>query len=126
MHITNMDAFIASLPDLLEVLGEDVAAAVVSVPAMNVLAKADGIKLRTSFEVGMRVDINEGIEKVIRTKKSFVSLTPPHAYGVPAKGIVTPVLDEQSEVAAIVILVKNLEQYSRSCFNLTLFNVSIE
>lgn len=28
---------------------------------------------------------------------------------MPAKGIVTPVLDEQSEVAAIVILVKNLE-----------------
>ncbi|WP_339315910.1 methyl-accepting chemotaxis protein [Paenibacillus sp. FSL R10-2734] len=111
MHIKNLHAFIATLPNFLEVLGEDVAVAVavIDVPTMNVLAKADGIKLKTSFEVGMKVDVNEGIEKVIRSKKSFVSLTPPHAYGLPAKGMVTPVLDEQSEVAGIVILVKNLE-----------------
>ncbi|WP_052087769.1 hypothetical protein [Paenibacillus wynnii] len=109
MQIKNLHAFIETLPSFLEMLGEDVAVAVIDVRTMDVLANVNGIKLKTRFEVGMKVDLNEGIEKVIRTKKPFVSITPPHAFGVPAKGIVTPVLDEQSEVVAIVILVKNLE-----------------
>jgi len=105
-----LNGFIETVPCLMEVYGENFTVAVIDMKTMEVIINVNGKNLQTRFETGTKTTDSIGsFAKIVKNKKQFISLAPNKLFGVPAKGILTPVVDKQGNVVAIVIVVKNLE-----------------
>jgi len=98
------------VPFISEVLDDNFVVTVIDLRTMEVLINENVKKLKSRFQTGTKTTIdNGGFEKVKRTKKQLISSTPIQVFGVPAKGVVTPVFGDQGEVVAIIIVAKSME-----------------
>ncbi|AET67079.1 methyl-accepting chemotaxis protein [Desulfosporosinus orientis DSM 765] len=104
--------FIEILPALNEVMQEDINVVVIDARKMTVMAYAPG-KLDRKVKVGDPIEKTENHDFVIRNKKQMLSKIPAKYFGVPAKGLLTPVLDENGEVCAIVNVTQSIERETK-------------
>ncbi len=76
---------------------------------MDVLVNVNGSKLKTRFKVGEKAgSLEHAIKKLKKSKEKIISIAPPNAMEEPAKGIVTPVFNDQNEIVAIIIFVRDM------------------
>lgn len=109
-----LDAFIEAMLCLSEVINDDITVAVIDVRTKDVLANSNGKSIKTPFTAGTKATVHTDVfERIVKSKEQFVSTVPQEVYGVNAKGIITPVIDERGEVTALVILVKNIEMETK-------------
>lgn len=109
-----LDAFIEAMPCLSEVIYDDISVAVIDIRTMDVLANSNGKSIKMPFTAGTKATVHDGVfERIVKSKEQVVSTVPQDVYGVNAKGIITPVIDEHGEVTALVLLTKNIEMETK-------------
>jgi len=104
--------FIEILPVLNEVMQEDINVVVIDVRKMIVAAYAPG-KLNRNIKVGDPREKTKEHGFVIKNKKQLFTKLPAAVFGAPAKGLLTPVFDENGEVCALVSVVQSIEKETK-------------
>lgn len=112
MEEKHLQKFIDVMPYLNEVMQDDITIIVLDLRKEILSAYAPG-QLKMPSKVGDPIKNMETFNFVKKTKKSFPSVVPKRLFGVPAKGLLTPVFDENGEVVAIVSITKSIEKESR-------------
>mgnify|MGYP003592225940 CR=1 FL=1 len=102
-----MEALIQVLPVLTEILQVDVSIAVSDLSSM--IAVQDGGKIKSMSHLGEKQEFNPFINHIIAEKKCFSEVT--DRFNVPAKAIITPVLDDHGQqVCGLIFVLKEMEQ----------------
>ncbi len=113
MKEKDLQKFIEAMPVLNGVMLDDITIVVYDLRKEIVTAYAPGQLKTTLFKVGDPIAKMDTFNFVKKTKKQFPSVVPKYFFGVPAKGLLTPVFDENEEVVALVSLAKSIETESR-------------
>lgn len=99
-----------ALPCLLDVMQDDMTILVYDLKTMTYKAVVEGKSLKTGLKAGDSFTDGQGTFKFLKEHKTqHRSMVPKGYFGTPAKGCLTPVLDENGEVVAIVSVSKNME-----------------
>ena len=101
--------FIEIMPILNGVMQDDITIIVFDLRKEIIEAYAPG-QLKMPSRVGDPIKNMENYNYVKRTKKQLPSMVPTSFFGVPAKGLLTPVFDENGDVVAIVSVSKSIEK----------------
>lgn len=102
--------FIEALPGLLDVMQDDMAVLVYNLQTGVYDAILQGKTLKTTLKPGDSFNMNNPTFAYLREKKGQVrSIVPAGYFGIPAKGCLTPVVNENGEVVAVVSVSKNME-----------------
>ncbi|MCR4437102.1 MAG: methyl-accepting chemotaxis protein [Clostridiales bacterium] len=124
MEEKNLRSYIDSMPSIIETVQEDITICVIDLKTNIVLASVDGKTLESPFKAGTETEDAMGaFAKVKKEKKQMVSMVPEALFGFPVKGILTPVINEEGEVVAIVSVSKSMavetqiEESTSSLFN---------
>lgn len=112
MEIEYLKQFIEILPALNEIMQDDINVVVIDAKKMIVKAYAPG-KLDRNVKVGDSIERTKVHDYVIRNKKQVFTKIPKSYFGVNAKGLLTPVFDENGEVCAIVNVVQSIEKETK-------------
>ncbi|MDH7567684.1 MAG: methyl-accepting chemotaxis protein [Clostridiales bacterium] len=116
-----LQPFMDIMPVLQEIMQEDMTLLIFDLKTMSYSACEHGSKLKTDLKVGDEFPETDVITTIRREKKQIVSLVPEAFFGVPAKGVLTPVVDEKGEVVAIVSVSRSMDvetQIERSAASL--------
>lgn len=74
----------------------------------------EGNKLKTPYKPGDPFDNNSSVLAGIKQlKQQYQALVPKGVFGVPAKGLLTPVFDEKGEMVACITVSKSIELETR-------------
>ncbi|WP_088225388.1 methyl-accepting chemotaxis protein [Desulfosporosinus sp. FKB] len=101
--------FLEILPALNEIMQEDINIVVIDAKEMTVKAYAPG-KLHRDLNVGDPIKKAKVHDYVIQNKKQILTTIAAYVFGVPSKGLMTPVLDENGEVCALINVVQSIEK----------------
>ncbi|KLU64110.1 putative sensory transducer protein YfmS [Desulfosporosinus acididurans] len=112
MQIKYLNQFIEIMPALNEVMQEDITIVVIDTKNMTVMAYAPG-KLDRKVKVGDPIEKTKTHDYVIRNKKQVFTKIPKTSFGVTAKGLLTPVCDENGEVCALINIMQNIEKETK-------------
>ncbi len=112
MEEKDLQKFIEAMPVLNGVMQDDITVVVFDLRKEIISAYAPG-QLKMPSKVGDPLANMEVYNFVKKTKKQFPSIVPTRFFGVPAKGLLTPVFDENGEVVAIVSISKSIENETR-------------
>ncbi|EGW40651.1 methyl-accepting chemotaxis protein [Desulfosporosinus sp. OT] len=104
-----LQKFIEIMPSLNEVMQDDITVIVFDLRQEIIAAYAPG-QLKMPAKVGDRIKVMDNYNHVKKTKAQLESIVPTRFFGVPAKGLLTPVFDENGEVVAIVSVSKSIEK----------------
>lgn len=104
-----LQKFIEIMPILNDVMQDDITIIVFDLRKEIIEAYAPG-QLKMPSRVGDPIKNMENYNYVKRTKKQLPSMVPTSFFGVPAKGLLTPVFDENGDVVAIVSVSKSIEK----------------
>lgn len=107
-----LQKFIEIMPKLNEVMHDDITVIVFDLRNEIVAAYEPG-QLKMPSKVGDPIKNMENFNLVKKSKKQLPSVVPTRFFGVPAKGLLTPVFDEGGEVVAIVSVSKSIEKEAK-------------
>lgn len=115
MKERHLQDLINVFPVLNEILDEDITFIVFDLVTLTVKAYEPGKKLLSPVKVGdsCATDDTRATDYIVATKKPFISIVPKEFFGVPAKGILAPVMDENQNVIALVSVSKNIETQAK-------------
>lgn len=100
------------MPSLNGVMQDDITIVVFDLRKEIISAYAPG-QLKMPSKVGDPIKNMETYNFVKKTKEQLPSVVPTRFFGVPAKGLLTPVFDENGEVVAIVSVSKSIEKEAK-------------
>ena len=110
MKEEHLKVFIEALPHFLEITQEDFRITVLDLNDMRALAMVSTDRLKGNFKAGDTIADVKGIFKKMKESKRAISSTmSKQILGVRAKGINTPVFNENGEVVAAVVFAKSQE-----------------
>ena len=110
MKEEHLKVFIEALPHFLEITQEDLRITVLDLTDMKALAMVSTDRLKGNFKVGDTIADGKGIFKKMKEIKRTISATmSKEILGVRAKGINTPVFNENGEVVAAVVFARSQE-----------------
>ncbi|SHI19825.1 methyl-accepting chemotaxis protein [Desulfosporosinus lacus] len=112
MEEKDLQKFIDVMPILNGVMQDDITTIVFDLRKEIIAAYAPG-QLKMPSKVGDPIKNMENYNLVKRSKKQLSSIVPTRFFGVPAKGLLTPVFDEDGEVVAIVSVSKSIEKEAK-------------
>ncbi|MGC7870854.1 methyl-accepting chemotaxis protein [Desulfosporosinus sp. SYSU MS00001] len=112
MQMKYLKQFIEIMPVLNEVMQEDITIVVIDTKNMTVMAYAPG-KLDRKVKVGDPIERTKHHDYAIRNKKQVFTKIPKTYFGVTAKGLLTPVCDENGEVCALINITQSIEKESK-------------
>ncbi|MCO5388307.1 MAG: methyl-accepting chemotaxis protein [Desulfosporosinus sp.] len=112
MEEKDLQKFIDVMPILNGVMQDDITTIVFDLRKEIIAAYAPG-QLKMPSKVGDPIKNMENYNLVKRSKKQLPSIVPTRFFGVPAKGLLTPVFDEDGEVVAIVSVSKSIEKEAK-------------
>ena len=112
MEEKDLQRFIEIMPILNGVMQDDITTIVFDLRKEIIAAYAPG-QLKMPSKVGDPIKNMENYNLVKRSKKQLPSIVPTRFFGVPAKGLLTPVFDEDGEVVAIVSVSKSIEKEAK-------------
>jgi len=104
-----LQGFIEIMPILNEVMQDDITVIVFDLRKEIFQAYAPG-QLKMPSKVGDQIKNMETYNLLKKNKKQIPSVVPTRFFGVPAKGLLTPVFDEGGEVIAVVSVSKSIEK----------------
>lgn len=104
-----LQQFIEIMPVLNGVMQDDVTIIVFDLRNEIIAAYAPG-QLTMPSKVGDPIKNMETYNFIKKSKEQLPSIVPTRFFGVPAKGLLTPVFDENGEVVAIVSVSKSIEK----------------
>ena len=107
-----LQKFIEVMPTLNGVMQDDITIIVFDLRKEIILAYAPG-QLKMPSKVGDPIKNMDTYNFVKKTKEQLPSVVPTRFFGVPAKGLLTPVFDEFGEVVAIVSVSKSIEKEAK-------------
>ncbi|MHB8074686.1 methyl-accepting chemotaxis protein [Desulfosporosinus fructosivorans] len=110
MKEKDLQQFIDVMPTLNGVMQDDVTIVVFDLRKEIIQAYAPGGELKMPSKVGDPIKNMENYNLVKKSKKQLASIVPTRFFGVPAKGQLSPVFDENGEVVAIVSVSKSIEK----------------
>jgi len=105
-----LEHLIEAMPVLKTVLAQDISISVFDAKTLTLIHHYSGEKLHLKLKVGDRIERNPGIDMVLREKKQLITAIPMEIYGIPAKSILTPVINEEGEVVNIFSVTVSLER----------------
>lgn len=110
MKEEHLEVFIEALPCFLEAAQEDLRITVIDLIEMKSLAMVSTDKFKGTFKAGDTIADVKGIFKRMKEcKKSISSTMSKEILGVRAKGVNTPVFNNNGEVVAAVVFAKSQE-----------------
>ncbi|AFM41740.1 methyl-accepting chemotaxis protein [Desulfosporosinus acidiphilus SJ4] len=112
MEEKHLQQFIELMPILNEVMQDDITIIVFDLRKEIIAAYAPG-ELKMPSKVGDPIKNMETYNFVKKSKKQLPSVVPKRFFGIPAKGLLTPVFDDKGEVVAIVSVSKSIEKETR-------------
>lgn len=107
-----LQKFIDIMPSLNEVMQDDITIIVFDLRNETIAAYAPG-QLKMPSKVGDPIKNMETYNFIKKSKEQLASVVPTRFFGVPAKGLLTPVFDENGEVVAIVSVSRSIEKEAR-------------
>lgn len=107
-----LKGFIDIMPVLNEVMQDDITVIVFDLRKEIFQAYAPG-QLKMPSKVGDQIKNMDTYNLIKKNKKQIPSVVPTRFFGVPAKGLLTPVFDEFGEVIAVVSVSKSIEKESK-------------
>lgn len=110
MQEKNLHKFIEAMPLLNEIMLDDMTMAVIDLKKETIMAYAPGNKFRSGLQLGSHVPITD---RQKTNKEQDVSVLPKEHFGVPAKTMTTPVIDENGQVVALISIAKSIENETR-------------
>ena len=102
-----LQAFLAVMPALKDILEEDIG--VVVADTTNILYYRSGDEIDLKHKVGDKLLVEEPLYKTIKSGKSYSSIAPKEIYGVPFKAITYPIKDSKGIVIGAIGISKNLK-----------------
>ena len=112
MKERDLQRFIEIMPILNGVMQDDITIIVFDLRKEIIAAYAPG-QLKMPSKVGDPIKNMETYNFVKKSKEQLPSIVPTRFFGVPAKGLLTPVFDESGEVVAIVSVSKSIEKEAK-------------
>ncbi|KJR49253.1 Methyl-accepting chemotaxis protein [Desulfosporosinus sp. I2] len=112
MEEKDLQRFIEIMPILNGVMQDDITTIVFDLRKEIIAAYAPG-QLKMPSKVGDPIKNMENYNLVKKSKKQLPSIVPTRFFGVPAKGLLTPVFDEDGEVVAIVSVSRSIEKEAK-------------
>lgn len=112
MKERDLQRFIEIMPILNGVMQDDITIIVFDLRKEIIAAYAPG-QLKMPSKVGDPIKNMETYNFVKKSKEQLPSIVPTRFFGVPAKGLLTPVFDEFGEVVAIVSVSKSIEKEAK-------------
>lgn len=112
MKERDLERFIEIMPILNGVMQDDITIIVFDLRKEIIAAYAPG-QLKMPSKVGDPIKNMETYNFVKKSKEQLPSIVPTRFFGVPAKGLLTPVFDESGEVVAIVSVSKSIEKEAK-------------
>lgn len=112
MEEKDLQRFIEIMPVLNGVMQDDITTIVFDLRKEIIAAYAPG-QLKMPSKVGDPIKNMENYNLVKKSKKQLPSIVPTRFFGVPAKGLLTPVFDEYGEVVAIVSVSRSIEKEAK-------------
>ncbi|MDR3543807.1 MAG: methyl-accepting chemotaxis protein [Desulfosporosinus sp.] len=109
MEEGELKKFIEIMPSLNEVMQDDITVIVFDLRQEIIAAYAPG-QLKMPSKVGDPIKVMDNYNYIKKTKAQLASIVPTRFFGVPAKGLLTPVFDENGEVVAVVSVSKSIEK----------------
>jgi predicted RNA-binding protein with EMAP domain len=109
MEEKHLQKFIEIMPYINEVMQDDITIIVFDLREEIIQAYAPG-QLKMPSQVGDKIKNMDNYNLVKRSKKPLRSVVPTRFFGVPAKGLLTPVFDENGDVVAIVSVSRSIEK----------------
>lgn len=108
MKVSKVQAFIEVLPELSEILQEDVH---IGVTNMNeFIAILESKTIHNDAPVGEPLTMNPFLESILRSKTTRSEIRADGMFNVPAKSIITPILNPDGSGAGFIFAVKNMQQ----------------
>lgn len=112
MEERDLQKFIEIMPSLNGVMQDDITVIVFDLRKEIIAAYAPG-QLKMPSKAGDPIKNMENFNLVKKSKEQLSSIVPTRFFGVPAKGLLTPVFDENREVVAIVSVSKSIEKEAK-------------
>jgi len=112
MKERDLQRFIEIMPILNGVMQDDITIVVFDL-RKEVIAAYEPGQLKMPSKVGDPIKNMENFNLVKKSKEQLPSVVPTRFFGVPAKGLLTPVFDEFGEVVAIVSVSKSIEKEAK-------------
>lgn len=112
MEEKDLQQFIEVMPTLNGVMQDDITIIVFDLRKEIIAAYAPG-QLKMPSKAGDPIKNMDNFNLVKKSKAQLPSVVPTRFFGVPAKGLLTPVFDEFGEVVALVSVSKSIEKESK-------------
>ncbi|UWG98897.1 methyl-accepting chemotaxis protein [Dehalobacter sp. DCM] len=109
MDERHIAAFIEVLPFLGDIIGQDCTVGVLDLKTDRYSAVLNGEKLGSTTKVGDAFQRNESYAQFIQQRKQWKLRLPENVFGVPAKCVLTPIIDEHNDVVAMISFNKDID-----------------
>lgn len=104
-----LQPLIEIMPYLNEIMQDDITTIIFDLRTLRFSAYEPGKRLRAPIKVGDKFEEDSVMLEMKKSKKQFPSIVPKEFFGVPAKGLLTPIIDEKGEVVAVFSVSRSIE-----------------